>query len=353
MPFVHLRLASQSLNAVHRRALQTGLTRLMETVLRKQARLTVVAIERTDPVFWSTGGEALSVGDWVAQLDAFVTAGTNTSAERSRFVAAAHALLKEHLGPSGQTREGRLPEPRSRAPVYVMVHEVPADSWGYDGLTQEARRQVAGAVPRTLRSWTSAGPARLPHPAESALVLIDFQREYVDGKLPLTGISEAARNATRLVSAATAAKVPVIHVHHESTSAGAILFSTGGTGIEPIEELPVQLNQHRIVKTMPSAFHETDLADLLDRLLVKTVVLAGCMTHNCVDSTAREALHRGYSVVVVGEACATRDLPGPSGGVIPADQVQAASLAALADRHADVLDTDRLVQAWREALTAA
>ena len=62
------------------------------------------------------------------------------------------------------------------------------------------------------------------------------------------------------------------------------------------------------------------------------------MTHNCVDSTAREAFHRGYRVGVVTDAGATRDLPGPDGCSIPAVTVHAAVLAGLGDRIAEIVD---------------
>jgi nicotinamidase-related amidase/phenylpyruvate tautomerase PptA (4-oxalocrotonate tautomerase family) len=347
MPFVHLTVARPNLGAAQRRELQAGLTGLMASVLHKQASLTVVLVEQTEAAAWSVGGAPIGADGWLAQLDAYVTAGTNTSAECSRFIAAAYALLAAQLGPA-------RPVPAAGdAPVYIMVHELPADRWGYDGLTQEARRQLAGARPRTLRAWAGTAAAPPPGPAASALLLIDFQREYRDGQLPLAGIGEAVRQAALLEAAATAAGVPVVHVLHESAGAGATLFAAGGSGAAPLDELPVRPGQHRIVKTLPSAFHRTGLAELLDRLGVRTLVLAGCMTHNCIDSTAREALHRGYAVLVAADACATRALPATDGGVLGAEQVQAASLAALADRHADVLCVDALVRAWRAVAPVA
>jgi nicotinamidase-related amidase len=66
------------------------------------------------------------------------------------------------------------------------------------------------------------------------------------------------------------------------------------------------------------------------------------MTHNCVDSTAREAFHRGYRVGVVADASATRDLPGPAGKAIPAATVHAAVLAGLGDRIAEIVDVATL-----------
>jgi nicotinamidase-related amidase len=62
------------------------------------------------------------------------------------------------------------------------------------------------------------------------------------------------------------------------------------------------------------------------------------MTHMCVSSKVRAALDRGYATTLVGAATASRDLPDIRGVTIPAQVVQEASLAALADRFAVVVD---------------
>jgi nicotinamidase-related amidase len=55
------------------------------------------------------------------------------------------------------------------------------------------------------------------------------------------------------------------------------------------------------------------------------------MTHMCVNSTARGAFNLGYHPTVVASATATRNLPGTDGVAVPAQAVQAASLAAISD----------------------
>lgn len=55
------------------------------------------------------------------------------------------------------------------------------------------------------------------------------------------------------------------------------------------------------------------------------------MTHMCVNSTARGAFNLGFHPTVVASATATRELPGAGGVAVPAQAVQAASLAAIGD----------------------
>jgi nicotinamidase-related amidase len=84
------------------------------------------------------------------------------------------------------------------------------------------------------------------------------------------------------------------------------------------------------------AARDRSMADWLKQRGVALVVLAGFMTHMCVNSTARSAFNLGFRPTVVAAATATRDLPAPDGSVVPAAQLQAASLAALCDLFAVV-----------------
>ncbi len=124
MPFITVKIASPDLTPEQTGHIQRAVTDLMAGVLRKKAELTSVLVEKTPAVGWTIGKQSLAVA---AHLDAKVTAGTNTAAEKARFIAEAGALLKEVLGPA-------LP-----IATYVVIDEVPGDAWGYDGLTQTHR----------------------------------------------------------------------------------------------------------------------------------------------------------------------------------------------------------------------
>jgi 4-oxalocrotonate tautomerase len=131
MPFVSLKIAGPELTLTQKRALQTGFTKLMAGPMRKIAGLTAVAIEHVGSDDWTTGGRPSAFGR-SAYAEVKVTQGTNTPSEMQQFVAEGHALLTATLG--------ILPEA-----TYVVVHEIPAQAWGYAGETQEARRQLAKA----------------------------------------------------------------------------------------------------------------------------------------------------------------------------------------------------------------
>ena len=130
MPFISIKVAGPTLAPEQIKALQTQTTALMAEVLRKKAELTAVLVEQVPVTGWSAGANAVAVA---AHLEAAITSGTNSADEKARFIAEAARMLKSVLG-------ANLPEA-----TYIVLQDIPADSWGYDGLTQAARRYGAQA----------------------------------------------------------------------------------------------------------------------------------------------------------------------------------------------------------------
>ena len=198
-------------------------------------------------------------------------------------------------------------------------------------------RQLAG-VPAQFQAGKRLETGRC------ALLLIDYQQIYADGPLALPGCAAAAKTAIALRCWAETKGVAVIHVLHEAASPHAPLFAPGSLEVRPLAGLEPADGEAVVIKRLPSSFAGTNLADLLTERGIDTLLIAGLMTHNCVDATAREAFHRGLRVAVIADACATRDLPGPDGQVIPAAVVHAAVLAGLGDRQAEVIDSRELMK---------
>ncbi len=198
-------------------------------------------------------------------------------------------------------------------------------------------RQLAGVPPQF-----SAGNTL--QVGRCALLLIDYQQIYADGPLALPGWAVAAETATALRRWAEEKGLTVIHVLHEAASHQAPLFAPGSSGVQPMVGLEPAEGEPVVIKRLPSSFAGTVLADLLAERGIDTLLIAGLMTHNCVDATAREAFHRGLRVAVIADACATRDLPGPDGQIIPAAVVHAAVLAGLGDRQVEVVDSRELMR---------
>ncbi len=190
-------------------------------------------------------------------------------------------------------------------------------------------------LPRTLLDLAGVKlqPALL---SEATLILIDVQREYLDGVVPMEGIEASLVEIQTLLGRARAQGTPVVHVQHLGRQGGA-LFNPEGPYVQPPPGMEPTLGEAVVFKKFNNSFHDTDLQAVLDRLGRKQLVIVGYGSHMCVSSTTRDAAERGFQVTVVAEATGSRDLPDGLAGIVPAAQVHRANLAALADRFAAIV----------------
>ncbi|WP_019903278.1 isochorismatase family protein [Methylobacterium sp. 77] len=184
---------------------------------------------------------------------------------------------------------------------------------------------------KTLRdvSGLSPLPARLQG---SALIMIDLQNTYREGIMRLEQVEPALRSARELLGRARDAGIPIFHIQHDAGPGSPYDISAAIGRIS--DEVAPQGDETVIVKNYPNAFVGTDLQKHLEEAGVKSVLLAGFMTHMCINSTARGAFNLGFSPTVVASTTATRALPGLDSSVVPASALQAASLATLGDLFA-------------------
>lgn len=187
---------------------------------------------------------------------------------------------------------------------------------------------------KTLLQLAGATPEASPLGA-STLVLIDIQNEYFDGPLRLTGVEAALSAAAGLLSRARTLGTPVVHVRHRGKPGGA--FDPEAPRGQIHASVAPLAGETIIDKTLPNAFAGTALAAALEEIGERPLIVAGFMTHMCVSATVRAALDRGLSSTVAMDATATRDLPDPAGGTLPAGTIHRAALAAIADRFATVV----------------
>jgi nicotinamidase-related amidase len=188
----------------------------------------------------------------------------------------------------------------------------------------------------TLRELLGLGqqPCRL---TESALIMIDCQNTYRRGVMQLTGVEQALLEAQKLLQIARDHRVPVIHIRHDA-GPGTPYDINAEIGAISAEVAPVD-GEPLITKNYPNAFIQTDLDQLLKSMGIQNIVLAGFMTHMCINSTAHGGFNLGYSPTVVASATATRPLLSANGKVLTAQEVFDGAIASTRDLYAAIADS--------------
>ncbi|MDR1662327.1 MAG: cysteine hydrolase [Azoarcus sp.] len=178
----------------------------------------------------------------------------------------------------------------------------------------------------------------------TALLLIDLQNDYFPGgSMELIGSSGAVAQAQILLHAFRVRALPVIHIQHFAIRPNATFFIPDTEGVNIYSLVQPVTGEVVVKKHFPSSFRETTLLEHLHAGKISKLVIAGMMTHMCVDTTVRAAADLGFECVLAEDSCATRALQF-SGHRVEAEQVQLAYLAALNGAFAQVLPVQHIVQ---------
>ncbi|HEY2041023.1 MAG TPA: isochorismatase family cysteine hydrolase [Jatrophihabitans sp.] len=208
----------------------------------------------------------------------------------------------------------------------------------------------------------------LVDPARAALILVDMQKDFIDpdGEFARLGLDLSMYPAMRgqlagLLAAARDAGVLIVHIQmttlhnrlsdspaqirfnmrmHESARADGppLRYTEPGTpGHDFVEECTPRAGEPVVQKWRSSGFWGTNLDMLLRSNRIETVVMTGCTTEGCVESTARDAMFNDY-YVVIAEDCVASDDP----------QQHAASLLLMRHRF-DIAPAEQITAAWATA----
>jgi nicotinamidase-related amidase len=136
-----------------------------------------------------------------------------------------------------------------------------------------------------------------------ALLVIDMQVALFEGDPPRADAEGVIRRINEIARAVRTTRGMVIFVQHEDE--GGLRPNTRGWEILPaLERTDTDLS---VRKQGCDSFYETELADLLERHGARQLIITGCATEFCVDTTVRAAASRDYDIVAVADAHTTRD----------------------------------------------
>jgi nicotinamidase-related amidase len=179
---------------------------------------------------------------------------------------------------------------------------------------------------------------------KTALLVIDAQQEYFApvGKLVLPDGPAAVARIAELLAWARARGMPVVHIVHESRRPNPTTFEPGSPALEIHPAVRPAAAEPVVTKHLPGSFTQTGLEEDLRRDGIQQLILAGFMTQMCCDTTAREAAHRGFKVLMAADAMAAMAIKGPDGVLVPHDQVHRTHLGSLNGFLATVTTTEAL-----------
>ena len=208
----------------------------------------------------------------------------------------------------------------------------------------------------------------------TALLVIDMQRDFLDprGYAAQAGVDiDRLRNTIApvqaLLAAARASGMRVLFTREghrpdlsdcppsklaRSRAAGAEIGSVGPLGRllvrgefghDLVDEMQARAAEVVVDKPGYSAFHQTDLDQILRSQGVGTLLVCGVTTEVCVHSTLRAATDLGYRCITVADACAASeahlqqpalDMLGVEGGMFGAVLSSAAAVALIQTHQA-------------------
>jgi nicotinamidase-related amidase len=160
----------------------------------------------------------------------------------------------------------------------------------------------------------------MPH----ALIIIDMQRGSFTPATPKHDPDGLVDRLNRLAEAARAACGTVIFVQHDGPPGDPHHPDLPGWHL--LAGLQVRDGDLRVRKQSCDAFLHTGLDELLRIRSIDRLIITGCATDYCVDTTVRSALARGYATIVPLDGHTTANRPH-----LPADKIIAHHNAIWAD----------------------
>ena len=195
--------------------------------------------------------------------------------------------------------------------------------------------------------------------ARSAIIVVDMQNDFgADGGMfhragiDISMIRRAVAPTARALTAARASRIPVIylkmafrpdlsdagpldspnHARHLLLGVGTAVRAPNGSksrvlirdtwNTDILPELAPKPQDIVLYKHRFSGFFQTDLDAILASLNIKYLIVTGCTTSICVESTIRDAMFRDYSCVLLADCTAE-----PIGNDLPRSNHDASLLA--------------------------
>ena len=174
-----------------------------------------------------------------------------------------------------------------------------------------------------------------------ALLVIDMQFGCFAGSPPRHDAEGTVARINRLAHCVRP-QGPVVFIQHTDPREGLARGSSAWQLLDSLDRAPEDAVEE---KTACDAFLDTGLQSLLERYAVTDLIVTGCATDFCVDTTLRSACSHGFAVTVPDDAHTTRDRPHlDARKIIEHHNYMWENLLLPGDRKVRVLPTGQLLQ---------
>ncbi len=139
----------------------------------------------------------------------------------------------------------------------------------------------------------------------TGLIVIDMQVGLFEGEPPCHDADGVTERINVLASAVRAAGGSIFFIQHENDAS----YVPGARLWQLLPTLAPQPGDVRVRKTACDCFYRSDLEKELREREIGRLLVTGCATELCVDTTIRVAASKDYEVVVVADGHTTKDRP--------------------------------------------
>lgn len=140
-----------------------------------------------------------------------------------------------------------------------------------------------------------------------AFLIIDMQKGLFTPATPRYDTEGVVKRINKLATRFREHGYPVIYIQHNGSKQNCFVPNT--IEWEILDELNIAESDLIVSKTANDSFYETDLEEKLKALNVNELVITGCATDFCVESTIQSALTKDFDITVVKDAHTTADRP--------------------------------------------
>ena len=140
-----------------------------------------------------------------------------------------------------------------------------------------------------------------------ALLIIDMQKGSFTPKTPRFDTNGVVHRINALAKQFREANLSVIFIQHDGTAMDEFIPNTREW--ELLDDLNTASTDLFINKYANDVFYKSELQNTLDKLNANELIITGCATDFCVESTIQSALTKDYNIIVLEDGHTTGERP--------------------------------------------